>query len=82
MKHGQSEQCIGKKAIAKGNGPFPSCCLSQFQIESWCSTIVREMSLICIRIRNSFPLEWLYTSIRFESEACSNSEMGYSFSGN
>ena len=45
--------------------------------ESWCSTIVREMSLICIRIRNSFPFEWLCTRTRFETEACRNSEMGY-----
>ena len=35
------------------------------------------MSLICIRIRNSFPFEWLYTGTRFETEAYSNSEMGY-----
>ena len=41
--------------------PFPSCCSSQFRNESWCSTIVREMNLICIRIRNSFPFEWLRT---------------------
>ena len=60
------------------NRPFPSCCLSRFQSESWCSTIVREMSLICIRIRNSFPFEWLCTRTRFETEAYSNSEMGYS----
>ena len=59
------------------NGPFPSCCLSRFRSESWCSTIVREMSLICIRIRNSYPFEWLCTRTRFETEACSNSEMGY-----
>ena len=59
------------------NGPFPSCCLSRFRNESWCSTIVREMSLICRRIRNSFPFEWLCTRTRFEAEACSNSEMGY-----
>ena len=38
--------------ILTTNGPFPSCCLSRFRSESWCSTIVREMSLICIRIRN------------------------------
>ena len=61
----------------KYNGPFPSCCLSRFRSESWCSTIVREMSLICIRIRNSFPFEWLCARTRFETEACSNSEMGY-----
>ena len=59
------------------NGPFPSCCLSRFRSESWCSTIVREMSLICIRIHNSFPFEWLCTRTHFETEACSNSEMGY-----
>ena len=59
------------------NGPCPSCCLSRFRSESWCSTIVREMSLICIRTRNSFPFEWLCTRTRFETEACSNSEMGY-----
>ena len=59
------------------NGPFPSCCLSWFRSESWCSTIVREMSLICIRIRNSFSFEWLCTRTHFETEACSNSEMGY-----
>ena len=35
------------------------------------------MSLICIRIRNSFSFEWLCTRTRFETEACSNSEMGY-----
>ena len=52
--------------------------MSRFRSESWCSTIVREMSLICIRIRNSFPFEWLCTRTRFETEACSNSEMGYS----
>ena len=38
------------------NGPFPSCCLSRFRSESWCSTIVREMSLICIRMCNHFHL--------------------------
>ena len=62
---------------SKGNGPFPSCCLSRFRSESWCSTIVREMNLVCIRTRNSFPFEWLCTRTRFETEACSNSEMGY-----
>ena len=46
------------------NGPFPSCCLSRFRSESWCSTIVREMGLICITIRNSFPFEWLCTRTR------------------
>ena len=35
------------------DGPFPSCCLSRFRSESWCSTIERELSLICIRMRNS-----------------------------
>ena len=59
------------------NRPFPSCCLPRFRSESWCLTIVREMSLICIRIRNSFPFEWLCTRTRYETEACSNSEMGY-----
>ena len=59
------------------NGPFPSCCLSRFRSESWCSTIVKEMSLICIRIRNSFPFEWLFSRTLFETEACSNSEMDY-----
>ena len=59
------------------NGPFPSCCLSLFRSEFWCSTIEREMSLICITIRNSFPFEWFCTSTRFEAEAYSNSEMGY-----
>ena len=59
------------------NGPFPSCCLSRFRSESWCSTIARQMSLFCIRIRNSVPFEWLCTRTRFETEAWSNSEMGY-----
>ena len=59
------------------NRPFPSCCLSRFRSESWCSTIEREMSLICIRIRNSLPFEWLCTTTRFKTETCSNSEMGY-----
>ena len=59
------------------NRPFPSCCLSRFRSESWCSTIVREMSLICMRMRNSFPFEWLCTRTRHETEACSNSEIGY-----
>ena len=58
------------------NGPFPSCCLSWLWSESLCSTIVREMSLICIR-RNSFLFKWLSTRTHFETEACSNSEMGY-----
>ena len=59
------------------NRPFPSCCLPRFRSESWCSTIVRKMSLICIRMGNSFPFQWLCTRTRFESEACSNSEIGY-----
>ena len=63
------------------NGPFPSCCLSRFRTESWCSTIVREISLICIRIRNLFPFELLCTRTRFETEACSNSKMGYLWIG-
>ena len=56
-------------------GPFPSCCLSWFRSGSWCSTIEREMRLICIRIRNLFPFEGLRTRTRFETEACSNSEI-------
>ena len=40
------------------------------------------MTLICIRIRNQFPFEWLCTRTRFETEACSNSEMGYCHTGN
>ena len=59
------------------NKPFPSCCLSRFRSESWCSTIEREMSSICIRMRKIFPFEWLCTRTRFETELCSNSEMGY-----
>ena len=38
-----------------------------------------EMNLICMRISNSFPFEWLSTRTRFEIEACSNSEMGYCY---
>ena len=68
---------VGCQIRRASDGPFPSCCLSRFRSESWCSTIVREMSLICIRIRNSFPFEWLCTRTRFKTEACSNSEMGY-----
>ena len=51
--------------------------VSRFRSESWCSTILREMSLICIRIPNSFPFEWLCTRTRFETEVSSNSEMAY-----
>ena len=63
--------------MANLNGPFPRCCLSRFRSESWCSTIVKEISLICTRIRNSFPFEWLCTRTRFETEESSNSEMGF-----
>ena len=35
-----------------------------------------RICLICIRMRNSFPFEWLCTSTRFETEARSNSEKG------
>ena len=66
-----------KKFWKKLSGPFPRRCLSQFRIESWCSTIEREMSLICIKTHNSFPFEWLNTRTRFETEACSNSKMGF-----
>ena len=70
-------QITPQNELYYGNGPFPSCCLSRFRSESRCSTIEREMSLICRRIRNSFPFEWLCTRTRFETEASSNSEMGY-----
>ena len=73
--HPRKMNCI--MGHAKVDRPLPSCCLPRFRSESWCSTIVREMSLICIRIRNSFSFEWLCTRTRFETEACSNSEMGY-----
>lgn len=63
--------------LTKFNRPFPSCCLSRFRSESWCSTVVREMILICIRIRNLFPFDWLCAGTRFEAEAYSNSEMRY-----
>ena len=39
--------------------------------------VERETSLICIRIQNSFPFEWLCTRTSFETKACRNSEMGY-----
>lgn len=45
-------------------------------LESWCSNVEREMSLICTRIRK--PFEWLCTTTRFETEACSKSEIGLS----
>ena len=35
-----------------------------------------------MRIRNLFPFEWSCTGTRFETEACSNSDMGYSYSDN
>ena len=60
------------------NRPFPSCRLSRFRGESWCSTIEREMILICVRLSNSFSFEWLCTRTHFETEASINSEMGYS----
>ena len=70
-----------KFKLTNQNRPFSSCCLSRFRSESWGLTIVREMSLICIRIRNSFPFEWLCPRTRFETEAYINSEMGYSSLG-
>ena len=36
---------------------------------------------MCIRIRNSFLFEWLCTRTRFETEANSNSEVGYCLYG-
>ena len=48
-----------------------------FEVSLGAQLLLREMSLICIRIRNSFPFEWLCSRTRFETEACSNSEMGY-----
>ena len=69
--------CASSTLSKSPNRPFPSSCLSRFRSESWCSTIEKEISLICIRIRNSFPFEWLCTRTRFDTEACSNSEMGY-----
>ena len=83
FESGKSGQTLINNRAMKGNGfdtgstSQINCYLSRFRSESWCSTIVRERSLICIRIRNSFPFEWLCTRTRFETEACSNSEMGY-----
>ena len=59
------------------NKPFPSCCLSLVESESWCWAIQMIMSLICMKIHNSFPFEWLCTRTLFETEVNSNSEMGY-----
>ena len=66
------------QSMIKFNGPFPSYCLPRFRSESWCSTIERETSFICIRIHNSIPFERLCSRTCFETEACRNSEMGYS----
>ena len=51
--------------------------LSRFQNESSCSTIVREMNIIDIKICNSFPFESLCTRTHFKTDACSKSEMAY-----
>ena len=71
--HGQ----LSKQLSMAANRPFPSCCLPLVQNESWCSTIQMLMSLICMKIRNSFPFEWLCTRTRFETEAKSNSGTDY-----
>ena len=60
--------CLGFKASLGAN----SVCVL-FLYCFW-----KMLSLICIRIRNSFPFELLCTRTRFESEACSNSEKDYS----
>ena len=64
------------------SSPVPLHLIGDFRVAvclgfevSLCSTIEREMSLTSIRIVNSFPFEWLSTRTRFETEACSNSEM-------
>ena len=48
-----------------------------FEVSLGAQLLEGKMSLICIRIRNSFPFEWLCARTRFETETCSNSEMGY-----
>ena len=35
------------------NSPFPSCCMPQFQSESWCTTIQMEMSCVFLCKSNS-----------------------------
>ena len=40
-----------------GNSPFPSCCMPQFQSDSWCTTIQIEMSCVFLCKSNSFPLQ-------------------------
>ena len=37
-------QLITLSSISSVNGPFPSCCLSRFRSECWCSTIQMEIS--------------------------------------
>ena len=39
------------------NSPFPSCCMPQFQSESWCTTIQMEMNCELLCKSNSFPLQ-------------------------
>ena len=39
------------------NSPFPSCCMPQFQSESWFTTIQLEMSCVFLFKSNSFPLQ-------------------------
>ena len=66
LDHSINPWAVNKFRVSFGwpNRPFPSCCLSRFRSESWCSTIEREMSMICIRICNSFPFEWLCSKLR------------------
>ena len=44
-------------STATPNSPFPSCCMPQFQSESWCTTIQMEMSCVFLCKSNSFPLQ-------------------------
>ena len=58
-------------------GHFQIAVCLGFEVRLGAQILKGEMNLICLRIRNSFPLEWLCTRTRFEIKTCSNSEMGY-----
>ena len=57
----QNARLLGIVRVCNGgheeNGPFPSCCMPQFQSESWCSTIQMEISCLFSCKSNSFPFQ-------------------------
>ena len=83
VSNGNGDQVVqaderGPRKITDTTGPLPSPETPHFQNEGKCTTFLRKMSFICMRMKNQFHIKgWALNLILIETWG--NSQMAYSW---